>query len=53
MVQLKARIKEDVALIPTVMVKAALMVTKKWAIKFVECQVEAFKGTRVMTWLRM
>ena len=37
MVQLKARIKEDVALIPTEMVKVALMSTKKRVIKLVEC----------------
>ena len=50
MVQLKARIKEDGALIPTEMVKVALMSTK---IKLVECQEEAFKGKRVMLGLRM
>ena len=49
--QLKARIKEDVALIPTEMVKVALMSTKKRVIKLVECQ--AFKGRRVMLGLRM
>ena len=36
MVQLKARIKEDVALIPTEMVKVALMSTKKRVINLVE-----------------
>ena len=47
MMQLKARIKEDVTLIPTVMVKAALLSTKKRVIKLVKCQVEAFKGRKV------
>ena len=47
-VQIKARIKEDVALIPTEMVKAALLSTMKRAKKLVECQGEAFKGRRVM-----
>ena len=42
MVQFKARIKEDMALIPTEMVKVALMPTKKRVRKLVECQ--AFKG---------
>ena len=53
MVQLKARIKEDVALIPTEMAKVALMSTKKRLMKLVECQGEAFKGRRVMLGLRM
>ena len=53
MVQLKARIKDDVALIPTEMVKFALMSTKKRVIKLVECQEETFKGRRVILWLRM
>ena len=53
MVQLKARIKEDVALIPVKMVKVALMSTKKRVINLVECQGEAFKGRRVMLGLRM
>ena len=52
-VQLKARIKEDVALIPTEMVKVALMSTKKRVINLVECQGEAFKSRRVMQGLRM
>ena len=51
--QLKARIKEDVALIPTEMVKVALMSTKKRVVKLVERQGEAFKGRRVMLGLRM
>ena len=51
--QLKARIKEDVTLIPTEMVKVALMPTKKRVIKLVECQGEALKGRRVMLGLRM
>ena len=53
MVQIKTRIKEDVALIPTEIVKVALMSTKKRVIKLVECQGEAFKGRRVMLGLRM
>ena len=53
MVQLKARINEDVALIPTEMVKVALMSTKKTVIKLVEWQGETFKGRRVMLGLRM
>ena len=53
MVQLKARIKEDVALIPTEMVKVALMSTKKRVIKLVECQGETFKGRIVILGLRM
>ena len=53
MVQHKARIKEDVNLIPTEMVKVALMSTKKRVIKLVECHGEAFKGRRVMLGLRM
>ena len=53
MVQLKARIKEEVALIPTEMVRVALMSTKKRVIKLVECQGEAFKGRRVMLGLTM
>ena len=53
MVQLKARIKEDVALIPTEMVKVALMSTKKRVIKLVECQGEAFKCRSFMLGLRM
>ena len=36
MVQIKARIKEDVALIPAEMVKVALMPTKKRVIQLVE-----------------
>ena len=44
MMQLKARIKEDVTLIPTVMVKAALLSTKIRLLKLVKCQGEAFKG---------
>ena len=51
MVQLKAKIKEDVVNIPTEMVKVALMFTKKRVIELVECQ--AFKGRRVMLGLRM
>ena len=46
--QLQARIREDVALIPTDMVKAAFLSTKRRAIKLVECQGEAFTGRRVM-----
>ena len=38
MMQLKARIKDDVTLIPTVIVKAALLSTKKRVIKLVKCQ---------------
>ena len=38
MMQLKARIKEDVTLIPTVMVKAALLSTKIRLLKLVKCQ---------------
>ena len=53
MVQLKAKIKEDVALISTEMVKVALISTKKRVIKLVECQGEAFKGRRVMLELRI
>ena len=53
MVQPKARIKEDVALIPTEMVRAALLSAKKRAIKLVECQGETFKGRRVILGLRM
>ena len=53
MVQLRARMKEDVALIPSAMVKVTLISTKKRVIKFVECQGEAFKGRRVMLGLRM
>ena len=36
--QLKVRIKEDAALIPTEKVKASLLSTKNRAIKLVECQ---------------
>ena len=47
--QHKARIKEDVTIIPTVMVKAAL----KRVMKLVKCQGEAFKGRKVMPGFRM
>ena len=53
MVQLKARIKEDVALIPKEMAKAASMSTKKRETKLVECRREAFKGRRVVPGLTM
>ena len=53
MEQLKGGIKEDVALIPTEMVKVTLIFTKKRVIKLVECQGEAFEGRRVMLGLMM
>ena len=45
MVQLKARIKDDGAIIPTEMCKVASISTKKRVIKLVKCQGEAFKGS--------
>ena len=51
--QLKERIKEDVAFIPTEMVKAALLSSKKRTINLVDYQGEAFKGRRGMIGLRM
>ena len=53
MVQLKARIKEDVALIPTEMVQVVFMSTKKRVIKLAECHGEAFNCRRGMLGLRM
>ena len=47
MMQLKARIKDDMTLISTVMVKAALLSTKKRVIKLVKCQVEVLKSRKV------
>ena len=40
-------IKEEVRLIPSEMVKAAVLSTKKRAVKLVECQGEAFEGRKV------
>ena len=53
MAQLKARIKEEVRLIPSEMVKAAVLSTKKRAVKLVECQGEAFEGRKVRPGLRV
>ena len=53
MVQFKAGIKEDVALIPTEIVKAALLSTKKRVVMLVECQGESLKGRRVMPGLKI
>ena len=53
MVQLKARIKEEMYLIPSEMVKAAVLSTKMRAMKLVECQGEVFEGRRIRQGLRM
>ena len=45
--------KEEVRLIPSEIVKAAVLSSKKRALKLVECQGEAFEGRKVRPGLRV